>query len=109
MGSTVMSTSISLSDVCTQVWHISLRRTREKSLQALVKKGSLEGAFICNIKLGGHSILDKKTGVKFGTFTHSSEGLPDCVHVSILGPAKTASLGGHQYSVSFIDNLSKHY
>ena len=52
----------------------------KKSLQALVKKGSLEGAFICNIKLGGHSILDKKTKVKFGTSTHHSKCFLDCVH-----------------------------
>jgi len=80
----------------------------EKSLQAPAKKGSLEGASTCNIELCGHDVLDKKTKVKFGTTTHRSEGLLDCVHVSIWGPAKTASLGGHRYFVSFIDNLSRH-
>ena len=74
----------------------------EKSLQASTKKGSLEGASTCNMKLGGHSVLDKKTKVKFSTTTHHSEGLLNCVHVSIWGPAKTASLGGHRYFVSFI-------
>ena len=79
----------------------------EKSLQALVKKGSLEGASTYNMKLGKHGILDKKK-VKFSTTGHHSEGLLDCVHVSIWEPAKTASLGGHRYFVSFIDNLSRH-
>jgi len=83
--------------------------TGEKSLQALAKKGSLEGASTCNIELGGHGVMDKKTKVKFDTSTHRSEGLLDCVHISIWGPAKTASLGGHRYFVSFIDNLSRHY
>jgi len=111
MGSTVtrrVTTSISSDSDCTQVWHIKLGHTCEKSLQALVKKGSLEAASTCNMELGGHGILDKKMKVKFGTITHRSEGLLDCVHVSILGPAKTTSLGGHQYFISFIDNLSRH-
>ena len=43
-----------------------------------------------------HSVLDKKN-MKFSTSTHRSEGLLDCVHVSVWGPAKTASLGGHRY------------
>jgi len=100
MGSTVtglVATSISSSDVCTQVWHMRPGHTGEKPLQTLPKKESLEGASTCNMKLGGHSILDKKMKVKFSTSTHRSEGLHDCVHVSIWGPAKTASLGGHRY------------
>jgi len=65
----------------------------EKSLQAPAKKGSLKGATTCNLKLGEHGVLDKKK-VKFSTTTHHSEGLLDCIHVSVWGPAKTASLGG---------------
>ena len=76
-------------------------------MQALAKKRSLEGASICNMKLG-HSVLNKKTKVKFGTSTHRSEGFLDCVHVIIWGPAKTASLRGHRFFVCFIDNLSRH-
>ena len=84
------------------------RTTGEKSLQAPIKKESLEGAFTCSMDLGGHGVLDKKMKVKFSTTTHCSEGLLDCVHVSIWGPVKTASLGGHWYFVSFIDNLSRY-
>jgi len=54
----------------------------EKSLQAPAKKGSLEGASTCNLKLGEYVVLDKKK-VKFSTTTHYSEGLLDCVHVYI--------------------------
>jgi len=85
-----------------------LRHTGEKSLQAPIKKGSLKGASICNIELGWHSVLEKKTKVKFGTTTHRSKSLLDCVHVSIWGPAKTASFRSHRYVVSVIDNLSRH-
>ena len=72
----------------------------EKSLQAHAKKGSLEGATTCNL-VGEHSVLDKKK-VKFNTSTHRSEGLLDCIHVSIWGPSKTASLGGHSLSLLLI-------
>ena len=78
----------------------------EKPLQALAQKGSLEGASTCNMKLGEHSILDKEG--KFSTTTHHSESLLDCVHVSVWGPVKTVSLGGHRYFIFFIDNLSRH-
>ena len=78
----------------------------EKSLQAPAKKGSLEGTATCNL-MGEHGVLDKKK-VKFSTITHRSKSLLDCVHVSVWGPAKTASLGGHRYFVSFVDSLSRH-
>ena len=85
---------------------MKVRQGGEKSLQAPAKKGSLEGAATCNLE-GEHSVLDKKN-VKFSTSTHRIEGLLDCVHVSVLGPAKPASLGGHRYFVSFVDSLSRH-
>ena len=110
-GSTItglVATSISSDDICTQVWYMRLRHTGEKSLQAPAKKGSLEGASTCNMELGGYSVLDKKTKVKFSTTVHHSVGLLDCIHVRIWGFAKTAPLGGHRYFVSFIDNLSRH-
>jgi len=75
-------------------------------LEGGAKKRSLEGAATCNL-VGEHSVLDKKK-VKFSTTTHHSEDLLDCIHVSIWGPVKTASLEGHRYFVSFIDNLSRH-
>ena len=79
----------------------------EKSLQDPVKKGSLESASTCYLELGEHDVLNKKK-VKFSTNTHHSEGLLNCVYVNIWGFAKTASLEGHKYFVSFIDNLSRH-
>jgi len=79
----------------------------EKSSQAPAKMGSLKGAYTCKLELGEHDILDKKK-VKFSTITHQSDGLLNCIHVSIWGPAKTISLGSHRYFVSFNDNLSRH-
>ena len=108
-GSTVtghVETSNSSDDGCMKVWQVKVGHEGKESLRAPAKKGSLEGAAICNLE-GEHSILDKKK-VKFSTSTHRSEDLLDCVHVSIWGPAKTVSLGGHRYFVSFVDSLSRH-
>ena len=97
-----MTTSISSDGDCTQISYMRLGHTGEKFLQAPAKKRSLEGASTCNMKLGGHDVLDKKMKVRFGTTTHRSEGLLDFVHVSIWKPAKTASLGDHQFFVSLL-------
>ena len=78
-----VETSVSSDDACTHVWQMRLRYGGEKSLQTLAKKGSLEGASACNLELGEHGVLDKKTKVKFSTTTHRSEGLLDCVHINI--------------------------
>ena len=55
----------------------------------------MKGTSTCNLELSGHGVLDKKTKVKFNSITHHSEGLLDCIHVSVWGLAKTTSLGGH--------------
>ena len=47
-----------------------LGHTGEKSLQALGKRGSLEGASTCNMEFGEYGVLNKKTKVKFDTATH---------------------------------------
>ena len=76
-------------------------------MQAVTKKGSLEGASTCNMELGEHDVLDKKK-VKFGTTIHHFEGLLDCVHVSIRVLLRLHRLECHRYFVSFIDILSRH-
>jgi len=72
-----VETSISSDDICTQVWQMRLGYGEEKSLQPPAKKGSLEGASTCNLKLSVHNVLDKNK-VKFNTTTHRSKGLLDC-------------------------------
>ena len=74
-----VETSSSSDDGCTKVWQEKVGHGGEKYLQA--QKGSLEGVATCNL-VGEHSVLDKKK-VKFSTSTHHSEGLLDCVHVSV--------------------------
>ena len=95
MGSTItgrVATSISSGNICTQVWHMRLRLTGEKSLQALGKKGSLKGANTCKLDFCEHCIIRKKTKVKFGTATHCTEKILDYVHTDVWGPSKMASL-----------------
>jgi len=45
--------------------------------------------------------------VKFATTIHRSTGLLDVVHMDVWGPAKRASLGGHRFFVSFVDEYSR--
>ena len=45
--------------------------------------------------------------MKFGTAVHQSKGLLDVVHMDVWGSTKTASLGGHRYFVSFVDDFSR--
>jgi len=46
--------------------------------------------------------------VNFDTAIHHMGDILDCVHIDVWGPTKTASLGGHRYFVSFIDDYSRH-
>ena len=97
-GSTVtgqVETSNSSDNGCTKVCQVKVEHGGEKSLRTPTKKGSLKGAATCNLE-GEHNVLNKKN-VKFSTSTYRSESLLDCVHISVWGPAKTASLGGHRY------------
>ena len=48
----------------------------------------MKDASTCNLKLGVHDILDKKTKIKFGIITHRLEGLLDSVHIDIWGPIR---------------------
>ena len=103
-GSTItyqVETSSSSDDGGPEVWQGKVGQEEEESLRAPAKTES-EGAATCKSE-GEHSVLDKKK-VRFSTSTHCNEGLLDCVHMSVWGPAKTSSLGGHRYFVSFVDS-----
>jgi transposase InsO family protein len=45
--------------------------------------------------------------VKFGTAILNTKGILDYVHSNVWGPAKTLSLRGRHYFVTFVDNFSK--
>ena len=44
--------------------------------------------------------------MKFDTAIHNTEGISDYIHTDVWGPTKTASLGGKQYFVTFVDDFS---
>ena len=93
-----VETSSSSDDGGPEVWQGKVGQEEENSLRAPAKMESMEDATTCKSE-SEHSVLDKKK-VRFSTSTHRNEGLLDRVHVSVWGPAKTASLGGHRYFVS---------
>ena len=43
----------------------------------------------------------------FGTAIHDTKGILDYVHSDVWGPAKTPSLGGRHYFVTFVDDFSR--
>jgi len=43
--------------------------------------------------------------VKFGTAIHNTKGIMDYVHSDVWGPAKTPSIGGRHYFVTFMDDF----
>jgi len=108
-GSTVtgnLTASEHLEDDSTRLWHMRFGHTGEKSLQVLTKQGSVKGAFICNLELGGQDVLNKKTKVKFGTTTHRSEGLFHCAHVDIWVLPRLHRLEAIS-TIPFIDDISR--
>jgi len=61
-------------------------------LGSVGKARTIGRCMTCNLKFDECFALNMKTKYKFGTTTHRSEGLLDCVHVGVWGPTKTASL-----------------
>jgi len=102
-------TSSNSDNDCILFWALRLGHIREKSLQALAKKGLLKGANTCKLDFCEHCIIGKKTKVKFYTMTCCTEGILDYCSHRCLGPTKMVSIGGNHYFVSFIDDYSRRY
>ena len=102
MGSAVtgLASSEQLDGDSTRSWLSGHKQAGLKSDQAL---GS---ASTCRLEARDSSVLDKKKA-KFGTDTHHLHSLLELVHVDVWGSTKTASLEGHRYFVSIIDDYSR--
>ena len=87
--------------------HMRLGHAGEKSLQTLAMQGLLKGAKTCKLDFCEQCVLGKQKRVKFGTAIHNTEGILDYIHTDIWGPAKTTSLGGKHYFVTFVDDFSR--
>ena len=79
----------------------------EKSLQILTKQGLLKGTKACKLEFCEHCVLGKQRRVKFGTAIHNTKDILDYVHSDVWGPAKTPSIGGRHYFVTFVDDFSR--
>ena len=87
--------------------HMRLGHAGEKSLQTLAMQGLLKDAKTCKLDFCEQCVLGKQKRVKFGTAIHNTEGILDYIHTDIWGPAKTTSLGGKHYFVTFVDDFSR--
>ncbi|KAH9754532.1 Integrase catalytic domain-containing protein [Citrus sinensis] len=91
----------------TKLWHVRLGQAGEKSLQTLMRHELLKGTKTCKLNFCEHCVVGKKTRVKFGTTNHDTREILEYVHNDVWGPAKTASIGGSHYFVTFIDDFSR--
>ena len=87
-----------------RLWNVRLGHTSGKSLQTLARKGLLKGAKTCKLEFCEYCVIGKKMKVKFSIAIYRSKVILDYVHMDILGPTKTVSLGGNHYFVPFIDD-----
>jgi len=103
MGSAVtgLASSRQLNGDSIRSWHSGHGQISLKSDQTLI------GVSTCHLEARDSSVLDKKK-VKFDTYTHHLHGLLDYIHVDVWGPTKNASLGGHRYFISVVDDYSRH-
>ena len=74
-----------------------------KSLCFLAKQRLLKGTKACKIEFCEHCVLGKQQRVKFGIAIHNTKGILDYVHSDVWGPAKTPSIGGRHYFVTFVE------
>jgi len=65
----------------------------------------LKGTKACKLEFCEHCVLGKQRKVKFGTAIHNTKGIMDYVHSDVWGPAKTPSIGGRHYFVTFMDDF----
>nr|KYP35963.1 Retrovirus-related Pol polyprotein from transposon TNT 1-94 [Cajanus cajan] len=90
-----------------RLWHLRLAHISEKEFEELHKQGLFEGTKYKKLDFCEHCLYGKQKKAKFPTGTHNTKEILDYVHYDIWGPAKTQSLGGARYYISFIDHLSR--
>jgi len=55
-----LTTSIGSDEDSIRLWHMRLRHTGEKNLQALAKKGLLKGVKTCKLEFCEHCVISKR-------------------------------------------------
>ncbi|KAH9656605.1 hypothetical protein KPL70_022746 [Citrus sinensis] len=64
-------------------------------------------AYSDTTKLWQHCVVGKKTSVEFDTANHDTREILEYVHSDVCGPTKTASIGGSDYFITFVDDFSR--
>jgi len=78
-----VTTSTNSDNDYTQLCHMRLGHTGDKSLQALTKKSLMKGANTCNLKFYKHCVIGMKTKMRFRTATHCTERILDYFHTDV--------------------------
>ena len=87
--------------------HRRLGHVGERALLILVKRGLLEVPKTYKLEFCEHCVMGKQRKVKFGTSIHHTKGILDYVHPDVWGPTKSASMGGRNYFVTFVEDFSR--
>jgi 5'-3' exoribonuclease 2 len=54
-----------------------------------------------------HCVYGKQRRVRFGTTTHNTKDILECIHSDLWGESRVPSLGGARYMLTIIDDYSR--
>ena len=91
----------------TSLWHRRLGYAGERALLIVVNRGLLKGLKIYKMEFCEYCVLGKQRRVKIGTMIYITKGILNYVHSYVWGPTKSASMGGRNYFVTFVDDFSE--
>jgi hypothetical protein len=93
----------------TNLWHERMGHIGEKGLQAMQRKGMVEGFPKCGLEVNfcEHCIYGKQSWVRFPSGATGENGILELVLSDVLRLITMPSLGGSLYYVSFIDYFSR--
>ena len=92
----------------TELWHMRLGHIGIKCLTKLVKDGVISDLTIEPLPVCEYCIQGKMTKSSFSGVGHRANDLLELVHSDVCGPINHAAMGGFQYFVTFIDDLSRY-
>ena len=106
-GSANVSTSSSMTDHETKLWHMRLGHMGEHGMNELCKQGLLGGKKLGNLAFCEQCVYGKHKRVSFKSAVHNTKGILDYVHSDLWGPSRKTSIGGSNYLLTFIDDYSR--
>lgn len=79
----------------------------KRGMQIRSKRDLLCGHKVQSLEFCEHCVFGKLHRSKFPKEVHTSKGTLDYIHYDCWGPSRVASIGGHRYFVSMIDDYSR--